>query len=150
MKNQAFQDESRQAMVWDNNNAMPYFSAPPKPKHNPGKHAPGQSRNRWSNWRHRINPIKMDRCNTHDSNCSDMNTLDIIQPTPKRLCNRSLKDCTYCECNAPHPSPAPSDWSSEDWDGDKAKVREQRSVIDFKLLEAQVQDTIQETTPDRQ
>ena len=50
----------------------------------------------------------------------------------------------------PHPSPAPSDWSSEDWDGDKAKAREQMSFIDFKLLHAQVQDTIWETTPDRQ
>ena len=28
----AFQDENRQVMAWDNNNAMPYFSTPPKPK----------------------------------------------------------------------------------------------------------------------
>ena len=31
-KIQAFQDENRQATAWDNNNAMPYLSAPPKPK----------------------------------------------------------------------------------------------------------------------
>ena len=78
------------------------------------------------------------------------NKLDIIQPTPKRLCNRSLNDCTYCKCNAPQPSPAPSHWSTEDWDGDKAKVREQRSLIDSRLLDTQVQDTIWETTPERQ
>ena len=31
-KIQAFQDENRQAMAWDNNSAMPYFSSPPKVK----------------------------------------------------------------------------------------------------------------------
>ena len=42
-----------------------------------------------------------------------------------------------------HPSPVPSDWSSKDWDGDKAKAREQKSLIDFMLLEKQTQDTRQ-------
>ena len=70
-KIQAFQDESRQVTAWDNNNAMPYFSAPPKPKHNPRKHAPGKTWTRWSNQRHRFNPIKMDRYNTHDSDSND-------------------------------------------------------------------------------
>ena len=32
---------------------------------------------------------KRDRYNTCDSNFSDWNKLDIIQPTPKRLCNRT-------------------------------------------------------------
>ena len=90
----------------------------------------------------------MDRYNTHDSDSSDWNKLYIIQPTPKRLYNRSPKDCTYC--NTPHPSPAPSDWSSVEWDGDKAKVREQRSLIDFKLVDTQVQDTTQDIMLDRQ
>ena len=45
-KIQAFQDESRQPMAWDNNNAMPYFSALPKPK---CKCTPGKTRARWSN-----------------------------------------------------------------------------------------------------
>ena len=147
-KIQAFQDKSRQVTVWDNNNAMPHFTAPPKPKHNPKKRAPGKTRTRWSNQRHRFNPIKMDRYNTCDSNPSDMNKLDIIQPTPKRLCTRSLKDCTYCKYDALHPSSALSDWSSEDWDGDKAKAREQGSLIDFKLLGNQIQGTIQDTTQD--
>ena len=77
-----------------------------------------------------------------------MNKLNIIQPTPKRLCTRSLKDCTYCKYDAPHPSLAPSDWSSEDWDSDKAKAREQRSCINFKLLGNQIQDKIQDTIQD--
>ena len=82
-KIQAFQNESRQGMVWDNNNATPYFSAPPKPKHNPRKHAPGRTRTRWSNRRHRFSPIKMDRYNTCDSDSSDWNKLDTIQPNPR-------------------------------------------------------------------
>ena len=145
---QAFQDESRQVMAWDNNNTMPYFSTPLKPKHNSRKCAPGKTKTRWSNQGHRFNPIKMDRYNTYDRNSSDMNKLDIIQPTPKRLCTRSLKDCTDCNYNAPHPSPAPSNWPIEDWDGDKTKAREQRSLIDFKLLDNQIQDTVQDTTQD--
>ena len=51
--------------------------------------------------------------------------------------------------NAPHPSPAPSDWSSEDADGDKVKKREQRSLIDFKPVDTQVMDTTQEMAIDR-
>ena len=149
-KIQAFQSESRQETAWDNNNAMPYFSTPPKPKYNPRKHAPGKTTTRWSNRRHRFNPIKTDRFNTCDSDSSDLNKLDIIQPTPKRICNRSPKGCTYCAYNAPHPSPAPSDWSSEDWDWDKAKAKEQRLLINFKLLDTQAQNTIQETMIDRQ
>ena len=82
-KIQAFQDESRQTMAWGNNNTTPHFSTPPKPKHNPRKCAPGKTRIKWSNRRHRFIPIKMDRYNTHDSDSSDMNKLDIIQPTLK-------------------------------------------------------------------
>ena len=60
-----------------------------------------------------------------------MNKIDIVQPTPKRACRSSDESCTYCKYEAPHPSPEPSDWSSEDWDGEKAKVREQKSLVDF-------------------
>ena len=90
-KIQAFQSQSRQTTVWDNNNAMPYFSAPPKPKHNPRKHAPGKTRTRWSNRRYRNNPIKTDRFKTRDSDSSNWNKLDMIQPIPKRLCNWSSR-----------------------------------------------------------
>ena len=45
-KIQAFQDKNREMMTWNDNNGMPYFSAPPKPKH---KLATGKTRTRWSN-----------------------------------------------------------------------------------------------------
>ena len=73
-----------------------------------------------------------------------MNKIDIIKPTPKRLCTWTLQDCTYCKYDTPHPCPAPSDWSSEEWNGDKAK--EQRSLIDFKLLNKQIQNITQDIT----
>ena len=60
-----------------------------------------------------------------------MNKIDIIQPVSKRVCEHFGDKCSYCNYEAPHPSSVPSDWSSEDWDGEKAKAREQRSLIDF-------------------
>ena len=63
----------------------------------------------------------------------DMNKINIIQPVPKRACEHSVDTCTYCKYKAPHPSPIPSDWSSEDWDGEKAKAREQRLLTDLDL-----------------
>ena len=79
---------------------------------------------------------------------TDLNKIDIIQPTPKRLCTGAFKGCLYCTFDTPHPSTTPSDWSSEDWDGKKAKAKEQRSLIHFKLLEQQLQNTLQDTTQD--
>ena len=72
-----------------------------------------------------------------------MSKLNVIDPSPKRLCTKSFEGCTYCKYNAPHPSPVPSDWSSKDWDGDKARNREQKSLIDT-LLEKETQDGTQE------
>ena len=61
----------------------------------------------------------------------DMNKIDVIQPVPKRACEHSSDKCSYCKYEVPHPSPIPSDWSSEGWDSEKAKAREQRSLTDF-------------------
>ena len=54
----------------------------------------------------------------------------------------------YCKYDAPHPSTTLPDWSSGDWKGEKAKEKEQRSLIDFKLLEQQLQNTLQDTPQD--
>ena len=78
-----------------------------------------------------FNPIRTNRYNTLDTKPNNMNKIDIVQPTPKRACESSDSSCTYCKYEAPHPSPEPSDWSSEDWIGEKAKAREQKSLIDF-------------------
>ena len=66
---------------------MPQFSAPPKPHQSPRKHAPGKTRTRWSNCTHQFNPIRTNRYNTLDTKSSDMNKIDIVQPTLKEPVN---------------------------------------------------------------
>ena len=128
-KIQTFQnDNSKQMMTW-NSGMKSQFSTPPNQHQSPRKYAPGKTRTRWSDCNHWFNPIRTNRYNTHDTEPNDMNKINIIQPTPKRACEHSDDLCTYCKYEAPHPSPKPSDWSSEDWDREKAKVREQKSLI---------------------
>ena len=79
---------------------------------------------------------------------TDFNKIDIVKPTPKRLCTGTPKGCMYCKFDAPHPCVTLSDWSSEDWDGNMAKAREQRPLLNFKLLEQQIQKTTQDTPQD--
>ena len=40
------------------------------------------------------------------------------------------------------------DWSSKDWDGKKAKAREQCPLLDFNVLEMQIQKTLQDRAQD--
>ena len=61
----------------------------------------------------------------------DMNKIDVIQQVPKRACKCFSPTCSYCKHEEPHPSPVYSNWSSKDWDGNKAKAKEQKSLIDF-------------------
>ena len=131
-KIQAFQDDnSKQMMTW-NSGMMPQFSTPPRSHRSPRKFAPGKTRTRWSNHNHWFKSIRTNRYNTCDTESNDMNKINIIKPTPKRACECTDGSCIYCKYKAPNPSPVPSDWSSEDWNGEKAKAREQKSLVDFK------------------
>ena len=63
---------------------------------------------------------------------SELDKIDIKAPIPTKVCDRFGLLCSYCEQGALHPSPEESDWSSEDWDGMKDKVREQTdTLMDF-------------------
>ena len=63
---------------------------------------------------------------------SDLNTIDIIAPIPRKACGRFGLSCSYCEQGAPHPLPQDLDWPSEDLDSTKAKVQEQsKSLMEF-------------------
>ena len=57
-------------------------------------------------------------------------------------------ECTYYKYDAPHPSTTLSDWSSEDWDGKKAKAREQYPLLDFNQLEKLLKQTLQDCIQD--
>ena len=123
---------------------MPYFPTQPQPKQ---RHTSGKTRTRWSNWRHRFNPIKTEHYNMQDQETNDFRKLDIIEPTP----NKYVQGCmgsTYCKYDTPHPSMTPSDWSSEDWDGEKVKAREQCPLLDFNQLEKQLKQTLQDPIQD--
>ena len=58
------------------------------------------------------------------------------------------EECTYCKYDAPHPLTTPLDWSSEDWDGKKAKAREHCPLLDFNLLEKEIWKTLRDLTQD--
>ena len=83
-----------------------------------------------------------------DRDTIDFNKIDIIKPTPKQLCMRTHGECMYCQFDAPHPSATLLDWSIEDWDGNKPKAREQCPLLDFKILEKQIQKTLQDRAQD--
>ena len=106
---------------------------PTKTTLKPQKCTPGKTRTRLSNHNYQLNPIRTNRYNACDTEPNDMNKIDIVQPTPKRACEHSDGSCTYCKYEAPQPFPEPSVWSSEDWDGEKAKSRVQKSLIAFML-----------------
>ena len=142
---QAFQDDKRQNMTipWNEGNAF-QFSAPPKVPRNPRKHTTGKIRTRWSG-RNRFNPIKMRRPNTPDTKVLGLDRIDIKAPILAKACDSFGLSCSYCKQGVLHPSPQESDWSSEDWDGTKAKAREQNnSLIDFN--EPKLQTKTDQTT----
>ena len=80
MKIQVFQDENRQTSAWNKGHAMSYFSAQPQPE---CRCTLGKTRTRWSNWRYRFNPIRIEQYNMQDRNTIDFNKTDIAKPTPK-------------------------------------------------------------------
>ena len=50
---------------------------------------------------------------------------------PQKACEQFGPICSFCRQQAPHPLLNQPVWSSEDWDGEKAKVREQNSFVRF-------------------
>ena len=70
--------------------------------------------------------------NTPNTKVSELDKVDIKTPVPIKVCDRFGLLCSYCEQDALHPSHQESDWSNEDWDGTKARVRGQTdTLIDF-------------------
>ena len=90
-KIQVFQDENRQMSAWNKGHATSYFSAPHQPK---CRHTLGKTRTRWSTQRNCFNLIKTEWYNTQDQDTTDFNNIDIVKHTPKRLCMRTVKECT--------------------------------------------------------
>ena len=45
-------------------------------------------------------------------------------PSLDKACKRWGLACPFCDQSAAHPSPADSDWSEEDWDGNRKREEE--------------------------
>ena len=63
---------------------------------------------------------------------SDLNKINMVAPTLRKACNGFSPSCLHCKQGTLHPLPQDLDWSSEDWDRVKARIRQQtKSLIDF-------------------
>ena len=125
------EDSSRQMTLTWNNNMMPQSPTPSKPSKSPRKCAPGKTRTQWSKHIHCFNPIKTSRFDTLGTGSTDINKINIIQPTPQKACEHFGATCSFCRQQAPYLLLVQLDWSSKDWDDNKAKAREQKSLISF-------------------
>ena len=69
------------------------------------------------------------RPNASDSKVSELDKIDIKTLNLTKVWDRFGLSCSYCKQGALHPLPQESGWSSEDWDGTKAKAREQTNTL---------------------
>ena len=67
------------------------------------------------------------------TNMTDINKINIIRPIPQNACEHFGATCSFCRQQVHHPSLDQPDWSSEDWDGDKAKTRQQNPTVRFDI-----------------
>ena len=104
---------------------------PKKSFQNPRKCIPGMVRTQWSNCNHHFNPIRTNWVDTLGTKWTNTSNINIIKPIPQKVCEQFGAICSFSRQQVPHPLPNESDWSSEDWDGDKAKAREQNPFFKF-------------------
>ena len=130
-KIKAFKEDSRGqlTLTW-----MLLVSTSTKPPRNPRRHTPGKTRTRRSNHNHCFNLIKTNQVNMLGTDLTDANKIEIIKCTPQKACEWYEATCSFCRQQVPHASPDQSDWSSEDWDWNKAKAKEQKPIIKFDIL----------------
>ena len=67
------------------------------------------------------------------TNSMEINKISIIKPTPQKTCKCFGATCSFCRQQAPHPLPVQLDQSRKDWDGNKAKAREQNTLLSFDM-----------------
>ena len=53
-------------------------------------------------------------------------TVATIASSSGKICKRWGLSCPFCAQSALHPSPVDSDWSEEDWDGDKEREKKNK------------------------
>ena len=63
------------------------------------------------------------------TNLMNIGNINVIKPIPQKACEQLGVICMFCRYKVPHPLLNQSEWSSEDWNGEKAKAKEQNPFI---------------------
>ena len=90
-------------------------------------------RTRWSNHNYHFNLIETSEVNTVGTDPIEENKISIIKCIPQKACEQFGATCLFCRQQVPHPLPNQSNWSSKDWDRNKAKAREQNLIVKFDI-----------------
>ena len=114
-------------ITWTDSNTF-QFSASPKMPRDLRKQTTGKIRTWWlgRNW---FNPIKMRRPNTPDTKVSELDKVDIKTPNTNKSVWQIWSVMFILWAGFSASLPQEWDWSSEDWDGTKAKAREQTETL---------------------
>ena len=129
-KIKAFKEDSRGHSTPAWTHLINTLTKPPRKRR---KCTSGKVRTRWSNCNDHFNLIKTDRVNTLGTDPTDANKINIIKCIPQKVCEWFGATCSFCGQQVPHSLLNQSNWSSKDWNGDKAKAREQISIIKFDI-----------------
>ena len=129
-KIKAFKEDSRGQLT---PTGMPVVNTLTESPRNPRKCISGKVRTRWSNHNHHFNLIKTNQANMLETDLMNENKISIIKCIPQMACKQFGATCSFCRQQVPHPSLNQSDWSSEDWDRDKDKAKEQNSIVKFNI-----------------
>ena len=120
---------------------LPSDSTPRNPPEIPRKCTPGRVRTLWSKHNHHFNPSRTNWVDTLGTNLTNASNINIIKPIPQKACEQFGATCSFCRQQMPHPLLSQSDWSSEDWDGDKAETREQSPFFGFDTPTTKAEDS---------
>ena len=88
-----------------------------------------------------IPTIKTNQVNMLETNLISTGNITIIKPIPQKVCEQFGVTCSFCRQQVPHPSPNQSDWSSKDWDGEKAKAKEQNPFFKSDTLKTEAENS---------
>ena len=72
------------------------------------------------------------------TNLMEVNKINAIRPTPQKTCKCFGATCSFCSQQAHHPLPVHLDWSSEDWDVNKAKARKQNLLLSVDIPKPEI------------
>ena len=110
---------------------VPLVSTPTKPPRIPRKHTPGKVRTQWSNFNHHFNLVKTNQFNTLGTSPTDINKINVIRPISQRCVSTLEPHAHFVDSKFLILCQTSQTGQVRDWDGDKAKTREQILFVRF-------------------